>query len=1209
MNEPVAGYTVRERIGTGGYGEVWKADAPGGLSKAIKFVYGQLDDERAGCELKALNRIKEVRHPFLLSLERIEVVDGQLLIITELADMSLKDRFRQCCQQGLAGIPRDELLVYLRDAADALDYMSEHYSLQHLDVKPENLLIVGGRVKVADFGLVREIASQTMTIMGGLTPVYAAPESFQGHPSRHSDQYSLAIVYQEMLTGVLPFPGKTTSQLMAQHLRNRPRLAPLPESDRAAIARALAKDPEERFPSCRAMIESLLAAGNLPPEHPPAEEEPATEEPDTRSDVVTLVARQPPASAGPAPDSGNRDSAWSEPGLASSGPGLAASPVGSWGGDHPPMLATLPLDEVASQDVGPLCRAEPTSPPPTIDPFRKSCIAEWIDGPGPEAGVSYLPPVEIPDAKPRLRPTLFLGIGGTAARTLRRLHQRLHDRLGSLAAVPALDLLLVDTDLSVATQATQGEEAGALKPRQTLGLPLRSPHEYREGSEKLLQWMSRRWLYNIPRSLQTEGVRPLGRLALVDHAEEFFKRVRSTIKAMVDPEAIAASKQAFGLESGNPSPRVFLIASISGGTGGGMVLDVAYAVRKVLGELGLADDELYGVLTHSTIRNPSAKDLALANAYACLSELQHYSTGAGYPGDPACGLPPCGRNRPPLRELYLVHLGDDLSDEQFDEATDALAEYLYLDTVTAAGKFFDAWRRPAGSSSRGVSVRTFGLGQVGFAQSNLPVVATELLCQNLVQRWLGEGDSPKDSSFRVLSQKQDPAEFAAAGSPLQSSTEQLLKDIHAMIEQELGGDSEATLRAAFERLLVHPEGGAAAGGPGPDSSAPLDAIGSLLGDRTATGDTGSTGPGRLQVMLAGRLKELAAHQGTALCDWLYERIDTSASRVEGALLASQWAAERLRTLESEAEAAVRQEAVRIAQMEQILLEADSHQRSRPRSWLGFGRGARRAAALNDGWLAYFRLRLEQTAYRGICALARSMRAKVAAVGDGLAELRKRLFVLADQFEAKPFWNEADCGDLALPGMSSDPYQAMAERLRHRLPDLTAKLDDHFRTTLFAEQGGLQNLLNSDGDLQGILPGRLRSAARSAILAALKELDLPKIFFQGVAESGAMDPALRGWLAKALPRLPACGGARRLLLVCPEGSDQQQLGQVVRQLTHQQPSLVFDSDVNLVLCCEAQDMSLTRAASALLGDRADCARIAPRLHTRIDVAWSPMPTVS
>ena len=77
VSEPIPGYVVKERVGVGGYGEVWSAEAPGELMKAIKFVYGYFDDNRAARELKALNRIKQVRHPFLLSLERFEIVDGQ----------------------------------------------------------------------------------------------------------------------------------------------------------------------------------------------------------------------------------------------------------------------------------------------------------------------------------------------------------------------------------------------------------------------------------------------------------------------------------------------------------------------------------------------------------------------------------------------------------------------------------------------------------------------------------------------------------------------------------------------------------------------------------------------------------------------------------------------------------------------------------------------------------------------------------------------------------------------------------------------------------------------------------------------------------------------------------------------------------------------------------------------------------------------------
>src|SRR4029077_11388337 len=129
----IPGYVLAERIGSGGYAEVWRAEAPGGIEKAVKIVYGYYDDEFASQELKALERIKGVRHPFLLSLERFEIISGRLAILTELADMSLDQRLRQCRAEGLNGIPRDELIRYMADAAEALDFLSQRHNLLHLD--------------------------------------------------------------------------------------------------------------------------------------------------------------------------------------------------------------------------------------------------------------------------------------------------------------------------------------------------------------------------------------------------------------------------------------------------------------------------------------------------------------------------------------------------------------------------------------------------------------------------------------------------------------------------------------------------------------------------------------------------------------------------------------------------------------------------------------------------------------------------------------------------------------------------------------------------------------------------------------------------------------------------------------------------------------------------------------------------------------------
>jgi serine/threonine protein kinase len=141
--EPIPGYRLLERLGQGGFGEVWKCQAPGGLLKAIKFVHSP-DPGAAGVrpvekELRALNHLRTIRHPFLLSLEGVECLEDELLIVTELAEGNLIDRLQACRREGRAGIPREEVLEYLREAAEVLDLLSQEHGLQHLDVKPHNL--------------------------------------------------------------------------------------------------------------------------------------------------------------------------------------------------------------------------------------------------------------------------------------------------------------------------------------------------------------------------------------------------------------------------------------------------------------------------------------------------------------------------------------------------------------------------------------------------------------------------------------------------------------------------------------------------------------------------------------------------------------------------------------------------------------------------------------------------------------------------------------------------------------------------------------------------------------------------------------------------------------------------------------------------------------------------------------------------------------
>ena len=259
--EVLPGYTLIEPLGRGGFGEVWKCEAPGGLLKAVKFVAPSGEGNELRQELAAFEQIKAIRHPFLLTLERVELVDDELVMVMELADCQLGDRFKQCLDDGLPGIPRDELLGYLADAAEALDVIGSKFGLQHLDVKPANLFLTCGRVKVGDYGLVRALegAKASTEKNRGLTPKYVAPEVLHGSPSPRSDQYSLALVYQELLTGVFPYMARNPQHMMLQHITATPDLLSLPKCDQTVVAKALSKRPDDRFAYCLEFIHALLS--------------------------------------------------------------------------------------------------------------------------------------------------------------------------------------------------------------------------------------------------------------------------------------------------------------------------------------------------------------------------------------------------------------------------------------------------------------------------------------------------------------------------------------------------------------------------------------------------------------------------------------------------------------------------------------------------------------------------------------------------------------------------------------------------------------------------------------------------------------------------------------------------------------------------------------------------------------------------------------
>lgn len=307
------GYRLVSQLGKGGFGEVWKATAPGGMGVAIKVI-ANLGRREGAREYRALRTVKDIRHAHIVPIFGVwlKTSDGRLLdedeaakvegrvlntdpgqrvtidpqtaspleqlelvIAMGLGDQTLFDRLQRTRESG-QGLDGAQLLIWMRQAALAIDHFNRGSSafertqsaVQHCDIKPQNMLLVGNAVQVCDFGLARVQGEVRATANNLLSIAYAAPEMTQRpyDPSPATDQYSLAVTYCELRTGRLPYAGPgggaATGELSALELlraktEGRLDLDGVSPGEERVLRRGLATDPADRFGSCEEFIDAL----------------------------------------------------------------------------------------------------------------------------------------------------------------------------------------------------------------------------------------------------------------------------------------------------------------------------------------------------------------------------------------------------------------------------------------------------------------------------------------------------------------------------------------------------------------------------------------------------------------------------------------------------------------------------------------------------------------------------------------------------------------------------------------------------------------------------------------------------------------------------------------------------------------------------------------------------------------------------------------
>src|SRR4051795_10140685 len=248
---PLEGYALKRGVGRGGFGEGYFAVSDGGKEVALKLVRG---DHQV--ELRGVAQCLNLKHPnlvYLYDLRRDQRGDHWVVM-----EYVAGEPLNVVLSRHPGGLPRELAREWFLGLARAVGYLHDH-GIVHRDLKPANVFLENGVVKVGDYGLSKSISgsqrtAQTQSIG---TVHYMAPEISTGNYNKQIDVYAAGVILYEMLTGKVPFDGESAGEVLMKHLTAPPDLSRVPVEYVPVLAKALSKNPVQRYASMAEMARAV----------------------------------------------------------------------------------------------------------------------------------------------------------------------------------------------------------------------------------------------------------------------------------------------------------------------------------------------------------------------------------------------------------------------------------------------------------------------------------------------------------------------------------------------------------------------------------------------------------------------------------------------------------------------------------------------------------------------------------------------------------------------------------------------------------------------------------------------------------------------------------------------------------------------------------------------------------------------------------------